>query len=150
MDDLPTKVAKYQQVKNRISRWCYFEPYDVDSFWELLGALSPHFAGLDGRKRDHRDQVELLHEECEGLIGKAIPFLTRFASLAQTLPENEIGTDFLRAIITDVRQGEILAERAQKNWERAPKVTAEQVSHDNGVPSRTSSPKKERGRHATT
>jgi hypothetical protein len=119
MDDLPTKIRKYEQVRNRISRWCYFEPYDLDAFWEVLAALNPHFAGLDGRKRDHREQVEVLHEECGGLIGKAIPFLTRFSALSQTLPQEELGLDFLRAIILDVRQGELLAERAQKNWSRA-------------------------------
>ena len=60
MDDLPVKVNSKCQIKGRVSEWCYFVEYGFDDTWHLLAELHPHFAGLDKKNEEHREQIEFL------------------------------------------------------------------------------------------
>ena len=77
MDSLPSLLCELPQVEKRIHEWVYFEPYSLDEIWVLLSELHPHFAGLDARKGQHREQVEFIHETFGGVIGEIVPFLRK-------------------------------------------------------------------------
>jgi hypothetical protein len=120
MDDLPKKIEKYEQVKNRVAQWCYFEPYDLDDTWTLLAALSPYFAALDARRSDAREQVELVHQEYEGIIGRMLPFLRRLSARIEEMPGEDINVTFLRAVLLDLKQPRDKAMRAlQRGYKSA-------------------------------
>ncbi len=103
MDDLPQKVERLPQIRGRIQSWCYFEPYDLDDTWTLLTRMSPHFARLDGRKVAHRAQVEFVHQEFGGVVGRMVPFLRRLALRMGEAPEETVDLLFLKAVAADMQ-----------------------------------------------
>jgi hypothetical protein len=97
MGDLPAKMEIRRQIAGRISEWCYFVEYDLDDTWNLVAELHPHFAGLDRKNEEHREQVSFLRETYGGLPGQLIPFITR---MEHRLKEHRgrIDLPFLRAV----------------------------------------------------
>jgi hypothetical protein len=97
MDDLPLKLEQKRQVAGRISEWCYFVEYDLEDTWNLLAELHPHFASLNRKNEEHREQVSFLRETYGGLPGQLIPFIQR---MEYRLREHrrEIDLRFLRAV----------------------------------------------------
>jgi hypothetical protein len=83
MDDLPTKLIHLPQIDGRVHEWCYFEPYSVDEVWQLLSELHPHFAGLDARKKAHREQVEFIYKTFGGVPGQIVPFIRKMSQRLQ-------------------------------------------------------------------
>jgi hypothetical protein len=80
MDDLPSKLCQLPQIEKRVAEWCYFVPYTLDETWTLLSELHPHFASLNARKSEHREQVKFIHELYGGLPGEIAPFIQRFSN----------------------------------------------------------------------
>jgi hypothetical protein len=97
MDDLPVKVEKRRQIAGRISEWCYFVEYDLDDTWNLLAELHPHFASLDRKNEEHREQVNFLRDTYGGFPGQIIHFVRRMEYRMQE-HRGEIDLRFLRAV----------------------------------------------------
>jgi AAA domain len=98
MGDLPVKMDKAkQQVGGRVSEWCYFVEYDIDDTWNLLAELHPHFASLDRKNEEHREQISFLRETYGGLPGQLVLFVQR---MEYRLREHrgDIDLRFLRAV----------------------------------------------------
>lgn len=97
MDDLPLKINRKSQIRGRVSEWCYFVEYTFDDTWNLLAELHPHFASLDKRNQEHREQVEFLRTTYGGYPGLLIPFVVR---MEYRLLEHKGVVDlrFLRAV----------------------------------------------------
>jgi hypothetical protein len=77
MDDLPQKVEKIEQVRNRVHAWCYLEEYSASETAELLAALHPHFrsATSPAQEKAIADQAAYIHGLFGGVIGNIVPFL---------------------------------------------------------------------------
>ena len=97
MDDLPLKLEQKRQIAGRVSEWCYFVEYDLEDTWNLLAELHPHFASLNRKNEEHREQISFLRERYGGLPGQLIPFVQR---MEYRLREHRGGIDlrFLRAV----------------------------------------------------
>lgn len=97
MDDLPTTLTQVPQVEKRVHEWVYFTPYNLDETWALLAELHNYFAKLDGRKQEHREQVEFIHEQYGGFPGEIVPFLRRLDHRLQEF-RGAVDLTLLRAV----------------------------------------------------
>ncbi|HVG33119.1 MAG TPA: AAA family ATPase [Pyrinomonadaceae bacterium] len=98
MDDLPSKLCELPQVELRLHEWVYFEPYSLDETWVLLAELHPFFAGLDGRKQQHREMVEFVHEIFGGVVGEIVPFIRKLDHRLREHTTGEPDLLLLRAV----------------------------------------------------
>jgi hypothetical protein len=108
MDDLPQKMTRLPQVHRRVKEVCYFSQYNLDETWALLKELHPYFAGLDGSKSPHREQVEAVHEFCLGLPALIVAFVQKL-DYRLTNYKGEVDTKFLRAVYELTNQSMIAA-----------------------------------------
>jgi hypothetical protein len=159
MGDLPTKLEERRRISGRVTEWCYFVEYDLEDTWNLLANLHPHFAGLDQKNEEHREQVSFLRETYGGLPGQLIAFIQR---MEYRLKEHrgEIDLRFLRAVhLLTARdkqrsiqhslatfRGMPPEKAAKKAAARAKVDLGERSTKDGGKKSATSSSKNSRAR----
>lgn len=112
MDNLPGVLHDNPHVEGRIHSWCYFEPYDIDTTWAFLAAVSTHFRSLKRRDIDHEAQVAFVHETYRGVIGRMIPLVRRVDLRASENPSDEVDLLFVQAVHTELRLARDQAVRA--------------------------------------
>jgi DNA transposition AAA+ family ATPase len=105
MDDLPLTLTKLPQIERRVHAWIFFEPYDLDDTWELLARLHAHFAGLDRKSREAREQVAFVHATFEGLVGRMIPFLRRLDLRHRKQPSIPVDLALLEYVWEEMKKG---------------------------------------------
>jgi hypothetical protein len=108
MDDLPQKMTRLPEIHRRVKEVCYFSQYNLDETWALLKELHPYFAGLDGSKSSHREQVETIHEFCLGLPGLIVAFVQKL-DYRLTNYKGEVNTKFLWAVYELTNKSMIVA-----------------------------------------
>jgi hypothetical protein len=97
MDDLPDKLIKIPRIHLRLLDTCHFTQYEIDDTWNLLNKLHPYFAALDPKVKAHREQVETIHEICQGLPGLIVSYVHKLSYRLQSLKGN-VDVVFLRAV----------------------------------------------------
>lgn len=136
MDDLPDKMMKIERIHKRVNEWCYFSHYDIDATWALLPELHPYFAKLDAKKKDDREQVEVIHKLTTGLPGLIVPFIQQLDyRLSRNQGEN-VDANFLRAIYMLTQESMIAALKDSRRLYRPYRTKS-----DNNQPETSSSGK---------
>jgi hypothetical protein len=87
MDDLPIKITLNQRIYSRVCQKICFQPYTLKETWDLLVALEPHFANLDRKNSQTKEQVELVHELSGGNPRAITSLISRFAGMLREHPD---------------------------------------------------------------
>ena len=85
MDDLPTKLEKVEQIRNRVHVWCHFTEYGEAELTEILAAVHPHFRPGAASAEEIAALVRYLHTLFGGVIGNIRPFLNQVDARLDTL-----------------------------------------------------------------
>lgn len=133
MHDLPQKMTRLAQLEGRVHEWCFFEEYDLDETWALLGHLHPHFAGLNRKVAEHREQVVFLHERYGGFPGQLVPFIQRMKYRLQD-HKGVIDLTFLRAVhVLTTRDKQQMLQHSLENFHgMPPKIAAQRAAAHEG------------------
>ncbi|MDX6530199.1 MAG: hypothetical protein QOH41_2489 [Blastocatellia bacterium] len=122
-DDLPKLMTKVEHIHKRVLEWCYFKEYGLDDTWTFLSALHPYFAALDDKNPAHIEQVQAVHELCEGLPGLMVPLLQQL-DYRLSYQSGSVDATFIRTVHEVTRRSMMDAVRASAAPYKAPHTKA--------------------------
>jgi hypothetical protein len=128
MDNLPTMLTKIRQVDRRVYDWIYFKPCTVEETHKLLVTLHPYFKGLNLKNRDHKKQIQYIHDACKGIPGSIVLFVVRFANLLDELPIEDPMVHIQAAHIQPLFDKKLCINDSQNNYQGLLKESDEETN----------------------
>lgn len=139
MDNLPTMVTKITQVDRRVYDWIYFKPCTIEETHKLLATLHPYFRGLNLKNRDHKRQVQYIHDACKGIPGSVVLFVVRFTNLLNELPLDDPMVHIQAAHIQPLFDRSLCINDSQSNYQGLLEEYDEEAGASQGLKEKDSS-----------
>lgn len=78
-------------------RGCFFKEYTLDEMWDFVATLHLHFAALDRRDPEGKEQVAFIRDTVGGFPGEIVPFLRKLDA-KRSATNAEITLTFLKVV----------------------------------------------------